>query len=135
MLISYLVCAGVHTSSYQINAKQSSAQNVAIKAAHTVVEQQYKIKDSAGQKASAKEIQAIIKSSLTKTLGSGQWERLMQVERSVQCSHYLYILKYALSPSMALFSIHASWQLLQKSVIPRVAFALGCPQHSAPCLT
>ena len=66
MFTSYLVCAGVHASFYQINAKQSSAQNVAIKAAHTVVEQQYKIEDSTGQKVSAEEIQAIVKKQLDK---------------------------------------------------------------------
>ena len=66
MFTSYLVCASVHASFYQINAKQLSAWNVAIEAAHTVVEQQYKIKDSAGQKVSAEEIQAIIKKQLDK---------------------------------------------------------------------
>jgi len=44
----------------QINAKQSSVRNVAFEAARLVVEQQYKIEDGNGRKASAEDIQALV---------------------------------------------------------------------------
>ena len=90
MFTSYLVCAGVHASFYQINAKQSSTRNVAIEAARTVVERQYKIEDNAGQKASAEEIRAIVK----KQLDEEPWEWMTgtaHADREVSTASTLFI--------------------------------------------
>jgi len=90
MFTFYLVCARIHASFYQINSKQSSVRNVAIEAARTVVERQYKIEDSAGQKANAEEIRAIVK----KQLDDHPWAWTMgtaHADREVSTTFTLFI--------------------------------------------
>jgi hypothetical protein len=49
----------------KVNAKQSSLRNAAFEAARLVVEQQYKIEDGNGCKASPEEIQVIVRKELS----------------------------------------------------------------------